>query len=130
MRDNNDGLPEIIKAVKRDDYCFLHLSVTIDCITKSFEIGISKESFRYIIKILSYHPFDTLPGLKYKYYFVPSILKNADNLTCITQFRVVQGKNAKNFEFELTNDLFANLLWFFLLKDFEATKYLIEIESN
>jgi hypothetical protein len=130
MRDNNEGLPEIIKTTSRDGSFFVIIKVKINEISKTFEIGISQKSFSYIKKILSYHPYDNLPGLVHEYYFVPSISKNSDNMTCKTIFRVVQGKNAKNFEFELTNELFANLLWFFELRNFEKTKYLKEIEEN
>jgi hypothetical protein len=70
-----------------------------------------------------------MPGLKYKYYFVPGISKNSDNISCKVAFRIVQGNNAKDFEFTLTNELFANLLWFFEMKNFEEAKHLKEIEN-
>ena len=127
MRDNSERLPEIVKATSIDGNYFLIVKVKINDVTKAYEIGISKKSYIYIGKVLSYRPFDNLPGLKYEYFFVPGISKNADNVACKTYFRVSQGKNAKIFEFELTNELFANLLWFFELKDFETARYLKEI---
>jgi hypothetical protein len=130
MRDNNKGLSEIIEVYSKKGCHFAIIKKEINNITKAFEIGISKKSYLCLLKILSIRPFDNIPGLRYRYFHVPSIRRNSIRDIYYTEIRIEQGKNGKQFEVECTKELISNLIWFFELKDFKLTKHLKEINKS
>jgi hypothetical protein len=132
MRDNHDQFPELLSAYKREGQYFGEITVCINEETRSFEFGLSLQGYQSLIKILSYRPFDATPGIKYHYFFTPTIhgtLERETNIRTVN-IRIEQGKNGKEFEFELSTDLIANLKWFFELKNFNDASYLKELTNT
>ena len=128
MRDNHEGLPEIIKAYERDGYYFGEVSLTIAGSTKNFEFGLDLESYKAIIRILSLRPFDQMPSVEYKYFFSPTGRWSKDRKKTYCYIRIEQERQGKGFEVEVPKSLFANLKWFFQVKDFKELAYLREIK--
>ncbi|MBN2755494.1 MAG: hypothetical protein JXR81_11635 [Candidatus Goldbacteria bacterium] len=127
MRDNSEGMPEIIKTYTENGNHFVVVGKTIDGINKSFAFWISEKAFVLINKVLSFYPFDKLLKDRYKYFFAGCIRKDSKKNTQYTDFRIEQGKNGKQFEFEVELQFLKNIIWFSELKDFEQVKHLKEI---
>ena len=118
MRDNHEGLPEIINAYERDEHFFCSIALTIGIETKAFEFGISQESYNAVKRLLETRPFGQFPGTKYRYYYAGG-----------WSFRVEQEKQGKQFEVKAPKTLVENLTWFLRVKDFSEIAHLLEIQS-
>jgi hypothetical protein len=126
MRDNHLGLPELLTAHERGGHYFAEIAVTVNGETRSFEIGLTREAYHSFKAITSLRPFDTMPGLEYRYFFVPSIGRTPDSSMGTTHIRIEQGQNGQEVEVEAPVGLISNLMWFFELKDFSAASHLRE----
>ena len=126
MRDNNQGLPELLAAYERDGHYFGEVSVTIKGDTRTYEIGLTLEAYRSFKRMTSLQPFDKMPGLKHRYFFVPSLGGTPGASVRTTQVRVEQGENGKQFNVEASTVLAANMMWFVELKDFANASHLKE----
>lgn len=132
MRDNHDQLPELLKAYKRGDDCFAAIGCTIEGKTRAYEIGLTPQEFTAISKMLSLRPFDNTPGLKYRYFFVPSITMGGNTKDEIrtTKIRVELGNQSKQIDVQAPLHLIQNLFWFFGLKDFSQASHLKEPDEG
>jgi hypothetical protein len=84
---------------------------------------VSEQGYGALARILQNRPFDSIPGLNYRYFFVPSVAKIDDHIANVA-IRIEQDKYGKNFDFAVPRDVAANLLWFFELKDWKEAKHL------
>lgn len=131
MRDNHEGLPEIINAYERDGLYYCSISIKIGSETKIFEFGINHEFFKAIKRILGMQPFEKMPGIKYRYFFCPVAGRKSTDLSkFFYHIRVEQEKRGKEFEIAAPEQLIANLMWFFKAKDFKELSYLPEITKE
>jgi hypothetical protein len=129
MRDNHQGLPEIISTYECDEHFFGSVSLTIGTITKIFEFGIDQDSYKAIQKILQMRPFEQFPGTKYRYFFCPAAGKDPkDSNKAICHIRIEQEKRGKQFHVTAPISLIANLMWFWKVKDFSEITQLREIK--
>ncbi len=129
MRDNHDGSPEILDAYEREGNYFGIVRVSINNVSKDFEFGINLDAYHALRRILTMRPFEQGPGIKYRYFSVPSAKRSDDPSKCETAVRVEQGNRSKQFHVNAPEPLISNLLWFFKLKDFEDAKHLREVHS-
>ena len=127
MRDNHKQLPEIISVFQRDGNYFGIIETSISEDFRKFEIGLQADAYSTIQKILQSRPFDSMPGVKYRYFFVPTVQKSLDGKTCSVQIRIEQGQNSKQLDFVVPHILAQNITWFFQLKDFSEAKHLTQI---
>ena len=125
MRDNSDRLSEILKITEEGDHFFCVVRLKQGEQIQDFKFGLSLSSRNALMKVLQTRPFDDMPGLKHRYYFIPGGAK-IDDETARASFRIEAGHVGKNFDFILTKDLTANLIWFYELKDWNAAKYLMQ----
>jgi hypothetical protein len=131
MRDNHEGLPEIINTYERDSLYYCSISIKIGSDTKTFEFGIDQESFKAIKRILGMQPFEKMPGIKYIYFFCPVAGRKSTDLTkYFCHIRIEQEKRGKEFEVAAPEQLIANLMWFFKAKNFNELAYLPEISQE
>ena len=131
MRDNHEGLPEIIGTYERDGHLFGSVSLTIGSVTKVFEFGINQDSYKSLKRILSLRPFEQYPGSRYRYFFSPKAGRDPKNrLKTYCSIRVEQEKRGKEFEVTAPESLLANLMWFFQVKDFSEVTQLQEIRDD
>jgi hypothetical protein len=72
MRDNHEGMPEIVDAFEKDGQYFGIVGIQVSSESKQFQFGISSNGYRALKKILQLRPFDTMPGVKQRYFFAGS----------------------------------------------------------
>ncbi len=125
MRDNHEGMPEIIEVFEVDGQYFGVVGVEIGGESRKFCFGVSQAGYRALKRVLQLRPFDSSPGLKYHYYFAAVYRKAKDSLEM--QIRVEQGKNGKQCAAHAPKDLLANLRLFMELKDFSEAAYLSDV---
>jgi hypothetical protein len=63
MRDNHEGLPELITAFERENRYFGVVQVTIGVETRAYEIGLNTNAYGGFKKMIPLCPFDKMPGL-------------------------------------------------------------------
>ena len=128
MRDNHQGMPEIIDAFKKNNYYFGVIGIKINGIYKTFQFGISHKGYLALKRILQLRPFDTMPGLKYRYFYAKSYGKAMDGRDCEMSIRVELGKKGKEVEVLVPKELISNLIWFSELKSFNEAAHLTELK--
>ena len=131
MRDNHEGLPEIINAYERDEHFFCSVAITLGAETKFFEFGMNQEAYKAVKRILALRPFEQFPGAKYQYFFSPGARRESSNPSkTYCYIRIEQEKKGKEFEVAAPESLIANLMWFFQVKDFSELAHLREISTE
>jgi hypothetical protein len=133
MRDNHEGMPEIIDAIYRNERYFGIIAIEINSATKKFYFGVSQKSYWALKRILQLRPFDMMPGLKYRYFFAGGSFRiiNTETLElgdCEITIRVEQSKNGKEISIPSPKELMQNLNWAKQMKDFSEAKHLLEVE--
>ena len=127
MRDNHQGMPEIIDVFEKDNHYIGIIKIEINGIYKKFQFGVSYKGYLALKKILQLRPFDMMPGLKHRYFFAEAYYKIEDTSDCGMYVRVEQGKNGKQIDVRVPRDLMANLIWFSELKSFDEVAHLPEV---
>lgn len=130
MRDNHEGMPEIVDAFEQDNQYFGIVGIEISGELRKFRFGVSQAGYRALKRVLQLHPFDSLAGLKHRYYFAEAYWKLEGSSDCGMKIRVEQGKNGKQVDVRVPKDLLANLRWFAELKDFSGAAHLPEVAHS
>ena len=130
MRDNHDGMPELLSAYERDGQFFATVAVTLGSECRHLEFGLQPDAFRAIRHVLQARPFDQLPGLHYRYFIIHSARRVPDTDRVEVSFRIEQGSSAQQFPFEVPQSLAANLFWFAGLTDFASASHLRTVNPN
>jgi len=133
MRDNHEKLPELIAAYERKGQFFGVVRITLGADSKFLEFGIDRDGFAAFKRMLDLRPFDSMSGLPYRHFFVPSVraeLSETDKHTRQISVRVELRRESKNVEVTAPISLIQNLMWFFQLKDFAKTKTLKELKES
>lgn len=124
MRDNHNGLIELIGVSNANNIysCIICLEINGEHLKLRFSI----ESIDYIslLKIMQFKPFENTGFAPYRYFFHLSYRKRENNMAT-TSIWVEQQRVHKTFEFNITQKLITNLLWFNSLTDSESIKELI-----
>ena len=128
MRDNHEGMPEIIDAFEKEGHYFGIVEIGIDGIYKKFQFGVSHKNYLVLKRILQLRPFDKMPGLKHRYFFVEAYYKIEDTTDCGMYIRVEQDKNGKQVDVRVPKDFLANLIWFSRLENFDEAAHLPEVK--
>jgi hypothetical protein len=115
---------------ERDGAFFAIIGAAVSGERRQFEIGLTPDAYRAITRVLQARPFDQLPGLKYRYFFVPSIDRLPARAAVEADFRIEQGNVGRHFRFEIPEALAANLMWFFKLNDFALASHLRRVDVN
>jgi hypothetical protein len=123
MRDNHDRMPELLTAYERDGQFFAVAAVTLGSECRQFEFGLPHKDYTALRRILQSHPFDQLPGSRYRHFVADSVRRLGGDCVELT-IRIEQGSSARQIPFEVPQSLGANLLWFARLQDFAATTHL------
>ena len=133
MRDNHEGMPEIVDAFKDNEQHFGVFAVEINGVRKQFCFGVTRQGYLTLKKVLQLRPFDMMPGLKHQYFYAGSSFRVLDKEKlelgdCEIAIRVEQGKNGKTVSLESPKELMQNLNWAKQLKDFNETAHLREVK--
>jgi hypothetical protein len=130
-RDNHEGMPEIIGAFERDGHFFGVIQVVLDGEHYAFEFGVDKSGYLVLKRVLQFHPFDTLPGAPYRYFFAGGLGRLGQKGGPVSfNVRVEQGRDAKQFNFKGPWELGANLQWFLELRRPEEAVQLRRVEPR
>jgi hypothetical protein len=124
MRDNHKELLELLNAFEEDGCFFGLIELRNDNQKQCFQFGVSHEGYVCLRSVLQLRPFEDLPGLIYRHFFVPTYGRIGDTHATMT-IRIEQEKQGKQFTFKAPRALVANLRWFFELKNWHEAKYLI-----
>jgi hypothetical protein len=123
MRDNHEGMPELIRAFEKDGHYFLIIEIDWEHQKKRYQFGVLRKNYLILQRILETRTFDMMPGLKYRYFYAGS--SHPLDLSSASMFvRIELGRDAITREFEIPKELHANLLWFTQLKSIEDARYL------
>ncbi|MGN6625323.1 MAG: hypothetical protein ACTHLN_01775 [Tepidisphaeraceae bacterium] len=124
MRFPPGKLPEVIDACERDGLHFATIRHARAGEDRIFELGISANSHAALRRVFQTRPFDQMPGLKQRYFFVPSYSKRDDPERGVGSLRIEQGNEGRNIQVEMPKMLIANLLWFYEMEALEPAKHL------
>ena len=128
MREDVRKHPQIVDAYQRGDHFFAAIGLHRHECDRVFELGISAASFAALKRVLNFRPFNTMPGVTYRRFFLPIYGRNEGD-TASVEIRIEQGRDGKAFRFDLPKDLIANLLWFDEMTDFRPASHLRSWES-
>ncbi len=124
MRDNSNGLPEILEAAEKEDLYYGFIGLARNDEHRKFRLGISREGYLALKRALQIRPFDQMPGVPCRYFFVPSVRRLGGERAMIG-VRVEQGRDGQQFDIEAPLDLVANLMWFYQLDDWLKAEHLM-----
>lgn len=129
MRDSSEGMIEIIDAVKSDGNYFAIISVPKKAQRRKFRFGVTLSAYRAIRRMLGTRPLDTMPGLKYRYFWTGSTIwtgsmSGKTEKKIGLRIRCEVGKNGKSKDFEVPHSFAANLQWFAQLDTFNEAEHL------
>ncbi len=124
MRFPPGKLPEIIDAYEREGRYFAAIRLARAGDDRIFELSISATSHAALRRVFQTRPFDQMPGLSRRYFFVPSYSKRDDPERCVGWIRIEQGKDGRSVEVKMPETLIANLLWLYEMKTLESAKHL------
>src|SRR5712692_6616188 len=127
MRDTHEGMPEIVDAFEKDGQYVGIVGIELGDTSRQFQFGVSLDGYRALRKILQLRPFDSMPGVKQKYFFARSYGKIPGSSDYRTDVRVEQGRDGKKTEVRVPKDLLSNLVWFSEIKDFSEAAHLTEV---
>ena len=123
MRDNHEGMPEIIAAYERDGLYFGVVRVKTTQESAAFEFGVERQGYIALRRILECRPFGSMPGVKHSFYFTGSHARDSISV------RVEEGINGKSLSFDCPTSLLANLLWFFQMHDLQEAAALKRVTA-
>ena len=130
MRDNHKGMPEILDAFEKDGLYFGIVEIQVSSESKQFQFGISSNGYRALRKILQLRPFDTMPGVKQRYFFAGSYGRLPGSREFRADVRVEQNREGKKVGVRVPRDLLSNLVWFATIKDFGEASHLPEANTR
>jgi len=118
LRDNHEGMPEIVGTYERDGLYFGVIRLQTPAENAAFEFGIEKRGYLALRRILECRPFGSLPGLKHSFYFTGDYgRKKLDEEPVTIGVRAEEGINGEKLFFDCPTSLASNLRWFFQMKD-------------
>jgi hypothetical protein len=120
MRDRDENVLEFIDAFEKDDHFF----VVVELRSRRFQFGVSRLGYLAVRNAMQLRPFDTMPGVKYRYFYGGSSREGFEGANFVMGVRVESGRDAKTEEITIPQDLHANLLWFDRLEDLNDAAYL------
>src|SRR5882672_10160498 len=128
MRDSHQGMPEIINAFEQDAQYFGVVRIERDGVAKQFQFGVSISGYWALKRILQLRPFDLMPGIKQRYFFVQEYVRLSGSPDVNADIRVEQHRDGRQVEVRMPRDLHSNLLWFCEIKTFDEAAHLMEVE--
>lgn len=132
MRDNHEGYVEIVNAYEREGQYLGAIRVNHLGEPRSLEFGVSQAGYYALRRILNLRPFDSMPGVRYRFFFTGGYGKvlSAGTDPFEMHMRVEQGCRAEGLTVQGPKDLLANLLWFMQLKSPDETVHLRQLDKD
>jgi hypothetical protein len=124
MRDNHEGQPEILDAFQQGEHYFGLVQLERLGEQRHFRFGLSRDGYLALKRVLQLRPFDQMPGVRSRYFFVPDVRRLKGERVMLT-VRVEQGRDGRQIESEASRDVVANLMWFYELDDWSKAEHLV-----
>ena len=128
MRDNSEGMPEIVDAYERDGEFFGVVQVVFEGTPHAFEFAVREMGYRALRRILGMRPYDPLDQRPYRYFFCSGGFIGEERKRGRYQVRIEQACEGREFEVDGPVELFQNLFWFLRLKRIEDASHLREVQ--
>jgi hypothetical protein len=128
MRDNSEGMPELIEANAEPEGFFGIIRCRDETGKRSYRIGLQEYEYKAWRKVLTTRPFDRMSMEPCRYFFAGAG-RHSDRKTYAT-FRIEQGSEGRQFDIDLPEHAVANLVWFFQLKDPKDADHLLYDTRN
>jgi hypothetical protein len=122
LRDNADGMLEILRAYERDGLYYGVVRVGTPQETAALEFGVSHEGYLALRKILQTRPFGSMPGVPHSFYFAGDYGRDEIGV------RIEEGSNGRKLRFPCPTPLISNLLWFYRMRDLSEAAALNRVE--
>lgn len=123
MRDSSKGMIEFIDALETDEGYFAIIAVPKNDLIKNCRFAVTHTAYKAIRKILGSRPLDTMPGLKYRYFWKGSMGGKTEQKIFLG-IRCEVGKDSKSIDIEVPHYLAANLKWFNEMKTLDEAESL------
>lgn len=124
MRDNHDGLIELLEVSNDDNIYSCVISLTVGYEKLKLRFGINTTDYVNLLRISQFRPFENTAFTPYRYFFTGSYRKKENNMAALS-IRVEQHRMHKNYEFDVTQTFVSNILWFYSVEDIELVKDLV-----
>ena len=125
MRDRDSSAPELLSAGQSREGMFAEVALERDGMSQRLRFGISAEALSVLRVILGSRPFDTMPGLHYRYFYAGQGGRGGDEGVHLLYVRVEQGQDARTLTFDAPRDLVGVLQWFQDLPTLSAAEHLV-----
>jgi hypothetical protein len=122
LRDNAEGMLEILQAYERDGLYYGVVRIRTLQEAAAFEFGVSYEGYLALRKILQTRPFGSMPGVPHSFYFA------GDHGRDQVGVRIEEGMNGRKLSFRCPTPLISNLLWFYGMRDLSEAATLKRVE--
>jgi hypothetical protein len=123
MSDRDTADPELIQAGDSPTGPFAEVALERRGEVARFRFGISAAARALVQRILATRPFDTTPGLPYRYFYAGQGGYGAP-ITHLLYVRIERGPDARTIELECPADLVSALEWFRQLPSLAAASHL------
>jgi hypothetical protein len=72
MRDNHEGMPEIINTFEKQSQSFGIVRIEVGVTFKLFQFGVTDAGYKALKRVLQLRPFGNIAGVKQRYFFARS----------------------------------------------------------
>jgi hypothetical protein len=124
MRDNHEGMPEILDAQQEGERYFGVVELERLGEQRRFRFGVSRDGYLALKRALNLRLSGQMPGVANRHFFVPSV-QRLDDARMMMTVRVENGRESRQLESEASSDVVANLMWFFELSDWSKADHLV-----
>ncbi len=119
MRDNHEGMMEVVDAFEKDNHYF----AVVELRGKRFRFGVSHQGYLTLKNAMQMRPFDLMPGRRYRYFYAQSYRSlGSENFSM--DMRIELDRDATSVTLAVPKELHANLLWFSRLEKMADAEYL------
>jgi hypothetical protein len=112
MRDNNEEMVQLLGAMQLEPNVYAcQAQIIINESPVRVQFGINQYEFVLLKKIVTARPLTSLMLSDYRFYFAGSYRMNDSTGKAALAIRIEQGTQNKQFWFEITEKVIANLRW-------------------
>ncbi len=129
LRDNHEGMPEVLAAYERDGCRYGAMRVLFGQATASYEFWVDEAGYAALRRVLQTKPFATTSGIAHRYFFAGRVSRKQPGSEQTTfGVRIESERDAKTYDFDGPVGLISTLVWFAGLKNDSELQHLRRID--